>query len=69
MRSSFTATTGLKLTRSPSLREQIARRRGVALGALLGLAAAGAAFGMLTAPQGASDGASSTGPFSYFPSE
>ncbi|MBJ7412816.1 MAG: hypothetical protein JHD15_21010 [Phenylobacterium sp.] len=69
MRSSFIATTGLKLARSPSLREQAARRRAVALGALLGLAATGAAFGILTAPQGASEGASSTGPFSYFPSE
>lgn len=69
MRSSFIATTGLKLARSPSPREQGARRRAVAFGALLALAAAGAAFGILTAPQSASDGAPSTGPFSYFPSE
>ncbi|WP_068877832.1 MULTISPECIES: YtxH domain-containing protein [unclassified Phenylobacterium] len=67
MRSSFIATTGLKLARSPSLREQVGRRRAVVLGALLGLAATGAAFGLLTAPQ--SDRASSTSPFSYFPSE
>lgn len=69
MRSSFIATTGLKLARSRGLREQAARRRVVAVGALLSLAATGAAFGMLTAPQGTSDSASSTGPFSYFPSE
>jgi len=68
MRSSFTATTGLKLSRSPSARNQAIRRQLVMLAAIAGLALAGGALGLITAP---SDGepAARTGPFSYFPSE
>ncbi|HEX7887622.1 MAG TPA: YtxH domain-containing protein [Phenylobacterium sp.] len=69
MRSSFTATTGLKLSRSPSAREEALRRRAMVLGAVLGLAAIGAAIGLLTAPRDRGEAAESTSPFSYFPSE
>lgn len=68
MRSSFTATTGLKLARSPNAREQAARRRAVVLAAVLGLAVVSAALGVLTAPRGAGEAIQRTGPFSYFPS-
>lgn len=67
MRSSFIATTGLKLTRSPSVRDQAARRRRAAIGTVLGLAVASAIIGALTAPR--HPGEVQTGPFSYFPSE
>jgi hypothetical protein len=67
MRSSFIATTGLKLSRSPSARDQAARRRLVVLAAIGGLALAGGALGLITAPSGGGEPA--TGPFSYFPSE
>jgi len=67
MRSSFTVTTGLKLSRSPNSREQAARRRAVIVAAVASLAAASAALGFLTAPN--RDTAAHTGPFSYFPSE
>jgi hypothetical protein len=69
MRSSFTVTTGLKLARSPSARDQAARRRLVGLAALAALVLAGAALGLITAPGHAGDPAGATGPFSYFPSE
>ncbi|MBU1377026.1 MAG: hypothetical protein KKE02_24685 [Alphaproteobacteria bacterium] len=65
MRSSFTATTGLKLSRSPSVRDQTARRRLVVGAAVLALAGVG--LGLVTAPQG--ERAARTSPFSYFPSE
>ena len=69
MRSSFTATTGLKLVRSPSARDQAARRWLLVLAAIGGLALAGGALGLLTAPNGAGELAARTSPFSYFPSE
>jgi len=69
MRSSFTATTGLKLTRSPNARDQSMRRRVAILCAVLGLAAASSIFGALTAQKGAEEPTARTGPFSYFPSE
>ena len=69
MRSSFTATTGLKLSRSPSAREQAARRRLVVMVAIASLALAGGALGLATAPSGSGEPAARTGPFSYFPSE
>lgn len=69
MRSSFIATTGLKLSRTPSIRDQTARRRRVVVGAFAILAFAGVALGLVTAPRGADDLAARTGPFSYFPSE
>ncbi|TAJ72895.1 MAG: hypothetical protein EPO51_07105 [Phenylobacterium sp.] len=68
MRSSFTATTGLRLTRSPNARDQAARWRLVAAAAFIGLALAGGLLGAITAPS-AGDQTARTGPFSYFPSE
>ena len=66
MRSSFTATTGLKLARSPNAREQAFRRRMTALAALLALALLGAIAGVFTVP--ASPVEPAAGAFSYFPS-
>ena len=68
MRSSLAATTGLPLTRTPSARQQAARRRWAVLAAVVGLAGASWTFGALTARH--SEGpVQNTGPFSYFPSE
>ena len=68
MRSSFTAVTGLKLSRSPSIRDEAARRRLMLGAGFVVLAMAGAGLGLITAPErGEAD--SATGPFSYFPSE
>ena len=71
MRSSFAVRTGsLQLARTPNYRQQAARRRWLLAGALLGLAAVGGAVGSLTAPSRDSVASpTSTGPFSYFPSE
>ena len=68
MRSSFTVTTGLKLSPSPNARKQSARRRAVIVCAVLGLAAASGVVGALSARHGANLPAAGTGPFSYFPS-
>lgn len=68
MRSSLTATKGLKLVRSRSLRGDAVRRRWGMVGVLVGLALAGSALGYFTTPTGQAD-AGRTGPFSYFPSE
>jgi hypothetical protein len=67
MRSSFAVGAGLPLARTPSVRQQAARRRLVAVGAILGLALISGVFGAVTAPRGPD--AAPTGPFSYFPSE
>lgn len=70
MRSSFVATTGLKLARTPSAREQARRRLLIVAGAIVSLAAASIAFGLATAPPpDAAQVDARTGPFSYFPSE
>jgi hypothetical protein len=69
MRSSFVATTGLKLIRSPSQRVTAARWRLAVVLSVLGLALASGALGLLTAPSGSAELAAQTGPFSYFPSE
>jgi hypothetical protein len=69
MRSSFTATTGLKLARTPNARDQAARRRMIMMAAFVGLALAGGALGLITTPSGQSAPAAGAEPFSYFPSE
>jgi len=69
MRSSFVATTGLKLVRSRSVRQDVARRRLAVAGALAALAVASGLLGYLTAPAGSAEPAGPTGPFSYFPSD
>jgi len=69
MPSSFIATRGLKLVRSPSARQQTLRRRLAVVGAIMGFAALSGAVGFLTAPHGSSEPGPRTGPFSYFPSQ
>ncbi len=69
IRSSFVATTGLKLARTPSARDRARRRLLTTLGGLVALAVAGMGLGLATAPADPSAGAVRTGPFSYFPSE
>jgi hypothetical protein len=69
MRSSFVATTGLKLIRSPNVRQQAARRRLAVLAAILAFAALSGAVGFMTAPRGSTEPGPRTGPFSYFPSQ
>jgi hypothetical protein len=69
MRSSFTATTGLKLSRTPSVRDQVARRWTIMMATVVGLALAGGALGLVTAPSGRGEPAAGAEPFSYFPSE
>lgn len=66
MRSSLTANKGLKLIRSPSLRDDANRRWWAVAGMVAGLALAGSVVGYFTAP---APDAVRTGPFSYFPSE
>ena len=68
IRNSFVATTGLKLARTPSVRDVARRRLLVVSGVLLSLAFAGFGFGLATAPPEAQTTVH-TGPFSYFPSE
>ena len=68
IRSSFVVSHGLKLARTPSVREQARRRLLAAGGLFLALALAGVGFGLATAPPEAGS-AAATGPFSYFPSE
>ena len=68
MRSSFSSRSGFVLVKSPSYRQQAARRRFAIIGAAVGLALGSWVLGSLTAPKGdalSRDGA--TGPFSYFP--
>lgn len=70
MRSSFASRAGLRLAKTPSHRDQVARRRLAVIGAILGLAFVSGLIGWATAPGGASlPAAPQTGPFSYFPSE
>jgi len=67
MRSSFVSRGGFALLKTPNYRHQAARRRMMAICAVLGLAIASGLFGALTAPKGKMEIAASTGPFSYFP--
>ncbi len=69
MRSSLTATKGLKLIRGRSLREDAQRRWWVVGGAVAGLAIASGLVGYLTTPDASGRETGRTGPFSYFPSE
>lgn len=67
MRSSFAATSGLKLVRTPSARERAKRRRLAVAGVLVGFSLLSAAVGFIAAPRGAMEPGPLTGPFSYFP--
>ena len=68
MKNSFAAQTGLRLARTPSAREQVMRRRLLALCAILGLAILSGLLGVFTVPPSPIEPAARTGPFSYFPS-
>jgi len=65
--SSFIPQTGLKLTRTPSVRQQAMRRWMMALAAMLGLALVSALLGVFAVPESPVHPAR-TGPFSYYPS-
>lgn len=69
MRSSFSATTGLQLLKTPNHRQRVGRRRLMVVCAMLGLALASGVIGALTHPQPDQVATGQTGPFSYFPSE
>ena len=63
MRSSFAPRDGFVLAKTPSARQQAARRRLMAICAILGLALASGVIGTLTAQPEHTAAA----PFSYFP--
>jgi hypothetical protein len=60
---------GLGLSRRPSNRQQSVRRRLVIGGAIVGLALASAALGVLVRPAQPLPAHAATGPFSYFPTQ
>lgn len=66
MRSSFAARGG-HLLKSPNYRQQAARRRLLAVCAVLALALASGLIGTLSASQDERATNAATGPFSYFP--
>ena len=67
MRSSFAPRGGgFELMKTPSHRQQAARRRAAVICGVLGLALTSALVGALSHPDGAAS-AAHTGPFSYFP--
>lgn len=68
MRNSFTPVTGLKLSRTPSVRDEALRRRLTVVACLLALMAGGVGLGLISAPESA-ERSGRTGPFSYFPSQ
>lgn len=71
MRSSFAVRVGLlQLAKTPNYRQRAARRRTVAVCAMLALALASGVIGILATPSREPTAEPpSTGPFSYFPSE
>lgn len=66
MRSSFAARGG-HLLKSPNYRQQAARRRLMAICAVLALALAAGLIGSLSVPRDEVATNTATGPFSYFP--
>jgi hypothetical protein len=70
MRSSFASRGGFVLTKTPSHRQQVARRRLVVVGAVAAFALTSGLIGALTTRSAADHlGQPHTGPFSYFPTE
>jgi hypothetical protein len=69
MRSSFASRSGFALIRTPSYRQQRARRRIAAVCFVLALALGSGVIGSLTTPRIDPHAQASTGPFSYFPSQ
>jgi len=67
MRSSFSSRSGFVLIKSPSYRQQAARRRLALIAGVLGLALASGLLGSLTANRHELAQAGTMGPFSYFP--
>jgi hypothetical protein len=67
MRSSFVSRSGFALAKTPNYRQQAARRRLMAVCAVLGLALASGLIGTMTAPKGDVLAKITTGPFSYVP--
>jgi len=67
MRSSYGLRGGFALMKTPNYRQQAARRRLMAICAILGLALASGLIGSLTAPKAEMTAKVTTGPFSYFP--
>jgi hypothetical protein len=67
MRSSFIVGAGAPLAKTPSPRQQAAKRRWMVLGGVVALAVVSGAIGSLTAGRSDSHGSVETGPFSYFP--
>jgi hypothetical protein len=64
MRSSFASRTGFVLMKTPNYRQQAARRRLMAVCAVLGLALASGLIGSITRPPGETLAQISAGPFS-----
>ncbi len=70
MSSSFVERTGLSLTRTPSHRQQVGRRRLALACALVALAIASGVVGSLVRPAHKPlPQYAATGPFSYFPTQ
>lgn len=69
MRSQFASRGGFVLIRTPSHRQQSARRKLAVVCGVAALALAAGVIGSLTSPSAAVAVSSTTGPFSYFPSE
>ncbi|WP_395674093.1 hypothetical protein [Phenylobacterium sp.] len=70
MGNAFAARGGFTLMRTPSHRQQVARRRLVVVAAVFGLALASGVIGSLTARTDVTEtGRAYIGPSSYFPSE
>jgi hypothetical protein len=69
MRSSFASQRGLTLLKTPNAREQAGRRRLAVACAMAGLALVSGLIGTLTHAPTEVAAKSTTGPFSYFPTE
>ena len=69
MRSQFASRSGWVLIKTPSARQQSARRRLAVICGVLALALASGVIGALTRPDATQPGHAHTGPFSYFPSQ
>ena len=69
MREVFASRNALVLVKSPSIRQQAARRRAIAVGGVLALAVASGVVGALSHRSSETLGKPQTGPFSYLSSE
>jgi hypothetical protein len=69
MRSSFASHRGLTLMKSPNSRQEASRRRLAVACAMVGLALVSGVIGTLTHKPSDVPAKTSTGPFSYFPTD